>query len=153
MSKDQVNPGKGNEPGNDAGLTGTSSRRRLLQLGAVAAPAAIMLKPGHAWAASVFQCTVTVPPILGRQGNDWVPIRAVPSTVPGQAQTYNFFTGIDGAIVNVDQVDVGGLSTYTGEQLRPGGLFNSTQRPGQFAFLSSLQTGQGLSCLTSIGFA
>jgi hypothetical protein len=153
MSIDKDSAELNQDTGSAANLTGPTSRRRLLQLGAVAAPAAIMLKPGHAWAASVFQCSVAVPTILGNVNGGWVPIRSIPTAIPGQAQSFNFFTGADGPLVTVSAVDSGGLGTYTGEQLRPGGTFNSTQRPGQYAFLLTLSTGQGLSCLQSIGFA
>lgn len=39
----------------------SSSRRKLLKIGAIAAPAVLTLRPGYAWAASVSNCLISAP--------------------------------------------------------------------------------------------
>jgi hypothetical protein len=122
-----------------------ASRRHLLKLGAIAAPAAMMLKPGHAWAASVF-CQVSIP-LLGRDGNNaWRPIIAAPATLPGSTTTIAPDVA-PGSIITVTAIQIPPTSGfYTGAQLQAGGL-----PAAHLAYLSGLQQGQGLSCLVSIG--
>jgi hypothetical protein len=137
--------------GNKTGLETSghdASRRHLLKLGAIAAPAAMMLKSGHAWAASVF-CQISVP-LLGRDGNNaWRPIIGAPATLPGTTTTIapDVAPGSVITVVAIQAPPTNGF--YSGSQLSGGGL--ATLPQAHIAYLSSLQQGQGLSCLVSIG--
>lgn len=127
-----------------------ASRRHLLKLGAVAAPAAMMLKTGHAWSASVF-CQIQIP-LLGRvvaiSGSpvspaQWRAISGIPAALPG-ATTLATPDPQAGAAVTVDAIQ-------QGQVLRGGDIQGSTLNGAYLDYLTRVQQGQGLSCLVSLG--
>ncbi len=133
-------------------ITGqAASRRSLLKLGAVAAPAAMMLKSGHAWAASV-NCQIQIP-LLGRvtevagsplPAAQWRAISGAPATLPGTT-TLIAPDAQAGSTATVDAVQ-------TGQVLRGGDIQAGSLNGAYLDYLTRVQQGQGLSCLVSIGF-
>lgn len=113
-----------------------ASRRHILKVGAIAAPAVLTLKPGQAWAASL-TCQVQIPYI---------------TTAPGGGPPYTYLAigELPAANIPADQIvppPAGGL--YTAVQLNGGGVTN----PAHLAYLGQLSTNTpGYSCLQSIGF-
>ncbi len=112
------------------------SRRQLLKIGAVAAPAVLALKPGHAWAAS-FNCSVPVPYIVQNADGTIVPVLPITAEppAPGAGQT----------IIAPPRVNTGRF--YLGNEILAGGLPDAHVR-----YLGTVTAGQGLTCLQSIGF-
>jgi hypothetical protein len=119
------------------GVTGASSRRQLLKVGAIAAPAVLTLKPGHAWAAS-FNCTVRVPYIFQNTTTGAItpvlPIDSEPGPTPAGS-----------VLVAPPRVTTGRF--YIGNEIVAGPIPDAHTR-----FLSTVSAGQGLTCLQSIGF-
>jgi hypothetical protein len=124
-----------------------ASRRHLLKLGAIAAPAAMMLKPGHAWAASALTCRVPLNFFVGLDGNNaWRPIAAPPGTLPGAVTTIAPDIA-PGSIITISAfVGPPAVGYYTGDQIKSGSLPSA-----HLIYLSGIQNGDGLSCLVSIG--
>jgi hypothetical protein len=127
-----------------------SSRRQLLKIGAVAAPAAMMLKSGHAWAASA-NCQIQIP-LLGRVTDvngaalavaQWRPISGAPANIPGTT-TLASPDPQAGATVTVSAVQAGQI-------LRGGDIQAGTLNGAYLDYLTRVQQGQGLSCLVSLG--
>ncbi len=117
--------------------TGASSRRQLLKVGAIAAPAVLTLKPGHAWAAS-FNCTVRVPYIFQDTTTGAItPVLPIDSEPPA--------TPTGSVLVNPPRVTTGRF--YIGNEIVTGPVPDAHTR-----YLSTVQAGQGLTCLQSIGF-
>ena len=121
-----------------------SSRRRLLQIGAIAAPAALTLRPGYAWAASVSNCVIKAPFLAkDRTSGALTALASSTSTLPPNSDlvlTTNSTPG-DGTFVN-----------YFGGQV-PSAAANRAPADYITYFQQVLtnQTGtlQGLSCLNS----
>jgi hypothetical protein len=117
--------------------TGPASRRQLLKIGAIAAPAVLTLKPGHAWAAS-FNCSVRVPYIFQNTTTGVItpvlPIDSEPGAPPAGT-----------VLVNPPRVSTGRF--YLGNEIVAGPIPDAHTR-----YLSTVTTGNGLTCLQSIGF-
>jgi hypothetical protein len=127
-----------------------ASRRQLLKLGAVAAPAAMMLQAGHAWAASA-NCQVQIP-LLGRvtaiagsplPAAQWRAISGIPATLPGTT-TLIAPDPQAGSTVTVD-------ATQSGQILRGSDIQAGTLNGAYLDYLARVQQGAGLSCLVSLG--
>jgi hypothetical protein len=117
-------------------LPPSPSRRHILKVGAIAAPAVLTLRPGQAWAASL-TCQVQIPYI---------------TTAPGGGAPYTFLAigELPAANIPADQIvapPINGL--YTATQLNGSQVTN----PAHLAYLAQLSSGTpGFSCLQSIGF-
>jgi hypothetical protein len=127
-----------------------SSRRQLLKIGAVAAPAAMMLKSGHAWAASA-NCQIQIP-LLGRVtaingaalgAAQWRAISGSPASLPGTT-TLAAPDPQAGATATVDAIQAGQI--LRGADIQAGSLNGA-----YLDYLTRVQQGQGLSCLVSLG--
>ena len=122
------------------------SRRRLLKIGAIAAPAVITLRPGFAWAASVSNCLIKAPYLV--KDNNGV-ITAVPS------DTGPFPTGTSASnlVATTNAVSTDGVSvTYFGAQV-PSASTNRAPADYISYFQTQLQTTStlpGISCLNSL---
>jgi hypothetical protein len=122
----------------DEVISAAPSRRQLLKIGAIAAPAVLTLKPGHAWAAS-FNCSVRVPYIVQNADGTILPVSPIdaepPLTVaPGQT------------IVAPPRIATGRF--YLGNEIVGGPALPDAH----IRYLSTVSAGQGLTCLQSIGF-
>lgn len=115
----------------------TPSRRSLLKIGAVAAPAVLTLRPGHAWAAS-FNCSVRIPYIIQNADGTIQPVLPIDSEPPRSVPAGQ-------TIVPPPRVTTGRF--YNGAELLAGSLPDAHVR-----YLSTVTAGQGLTCLQSIGF-
>jgi hypothetical protein len=115
------------------------SRRQLLKIGAIAAPAALTLRPGHAWAAS-FNCSVRIPYIFQNTTTGDItpvlPIDSEPGAVPPGT-----------VLVNPPRVSSGRF--YLGDEIVATG---STIPNAHVRYLGTVTAGNGLTCLQSIGF-
>jgi hypothetical protein len=113
------------------------SRRQLLKIGAVAAPAVLTLKPGHAWAAS-FNCSVRIPYIIQNADGTIVPVLPIDSEPPASVPAGQ-------TIIAPPRVATGRF--YLGNEILGTGLPDAHIR-----YLTTVSAGQGLTCLQSIGF-
>jgi hypothetical protein len=115
----------------------TPSRRQLLKIGAIASPAVLTLRPGHAWAAS-FNCSVRIPYIIQNADGTIVPILPIDSEPPASVPA--------GQTIIAPPRPVSGRF-YLGDEILAAGLPDAHIR-----YLSTVSAGQGLTCLQSIGF-
>jgi hypothetical protein len=121
------------------GMVQTPSRRQLLKIGAVAAPAALTLRPGHAWAAS-FNCSVRIPYIFqNTTTGDITPVLPIDSE-PGPAPA---------GTVLVAPPRLNGGRFYLGNEILATG---TTIPDAHVRYLGTVTAGNGLTCLQSIGF-
>ena len=118
----------------------SASRRNLLKLGAIAAPAIVTLKPGLAWANSAPNCFIPVTEPCDQQGNkidSQTNIAAMQSNTqivapPQYSRGYNGHDTVPG---------------YTAEQV----LNGDVEHPAHLEYIKKLQRGdQGFTCLASI---